>query len=165
MAQALRALDRPVAWVRLDTSDRAAGRLVVYLEAAVAARYPAVAGRASAAMRDGAPPDEAAALLAEGLAGSDLVLVCDDVERVRPSAPAMAVLSAVARHLPAGTNLVLVSRHAVALTSMATQDLGRTGVLDAERCRSGRSRPARPWNAAGSRRSTSRTRCAPRAGG
>ena len=132
VAQALRALDRPAAWVRLDTSDRAAGRLVVYLEAAAAARYPAVAGRASAAMRDGAPPDEAAALLAEGLAGSDLVLVCDDVDRVRPSAPAMAALSAVARHLPAGTNLVLVSRHAVALTSMATQDLGRTGVLDAD---------------------------------
>jgi DNA-binding SARP family transcriptional activator len=131
VAQALRSVERPVAWVRLDTSDRAAGRLVVYLEAAAAARHPAVAGRASAAMRDGAPPDEAAALLAEGLAGSDLVLVCDDVDRVRPSAPAMAALSAVARHLPAGTNLVLVSRHAVALTSMATQDLGRTGVLDA----------------------------------
>ena len=135
VAQALRALDRPVAWVRLDPSDRAAGRLVVYLEAAAAAGHPAVADRASGAMRDGAPPDEAAALLAEGLAGSDLVLVCDDVERVRPSAPAMAVLSAVARHLPAGTNLVLISRRGVPLTAMATQDLGRTAVLDAESLR------------------------------
>jgi DNA-binding SARP family transcriptional activator len=144
LAQALRSVARPVAWVRLDTSDRAAGRLVVYLEAAAQARYPAVAGRASAAMRDGAPPDEAAALLAEGLAGSELVLVCDDVDRVRPSAQAVAVLSAVARHLPAGANLVLVSRHAVALTSTATQDLGRTGVLDADslRFRTGEARAA-----------------------
>jgi DNA-binding SARP family transcriptional activator len=135
VAQALRALGRPVAWVRLDPSDRAAGRLVVYLESAAAGRHPAVTGLASGAMRDGAPPDEAAAMLAEGLADSDLVLVCDDVERVGPSAPAIAVLSAVARHLPAGTNLVLVSRHAVPLTPMATQDLGRTAVLDAESLR------------------------------
>jgi LuxR family transcriptional regulator, maltose regulon positive regulatory protein len=132
VAQALGSLGRPVAWVRLDASDRSAGRLVVYLEAAAAERHPPAAGRATAAMRDGAPPDEAAALLSESLTGSDVVLVCDDVERVESSAPAMAVLSAVARYLPTGTNLVLISRHAIALTSMATHDLGRTGVLDAE---------------------------------
>ncbi|WP_433782121.1 winged helix-turn-helix domain-containing protein [Actinomycetospora sp. CA-101289] len=144
VAQALRARGRPVAWVRLDTSDRAAGRLVVYLEAAIARHHPAVAGRASAALRDGAPTTDAAALLVEDLAGSGLVVVCDNVERVGTSRPAMAVLSAVARYLPAGTNLVLVSRHPVALTSMATHELGRTGVLDAEllRFRAGEARTA-----------------------
>ncbi|WP_433025794.1 hypothetical protein [Actinomycetospora sp. CA-053990] len=135
VAQALRALGRPAAWVRLDDSDGSAGRLVVYLEAAIGRHHPAVAGRASAALRDGAPTTDSAALLVEDLAGTDLVLVCDNVERVGTSAAAMAVLSAVARYLPAGTNLVLISRHPVALTSMATHELGRTGVLDAEELR------------------------------
>ena len=135
VAQALRALGRPAAWVRLDDSDGSAGRLVVYLEAAIGRHHPTVAGRASAALRDGAPTTDSAALLVEDLAGSDLVVVCDNVERVGSSAAAMAVLSAVARYLPAGTNLVLISRRPVALTSMATHELGRTGVLDAEELR------------------------------
>ena len=40
------------------------------------------AGRATDALRDGAPPTEAAALLTESLDGAGLVLVCDNVERV-----------------------------------------------------------------------------------
>ncbi len=132
VAQALRALGRGVAWVRLDSSDRAAGRLLVYLEAAIETCCPAAAGRATAALREGAPPTEAAALLAESLEGADVVVVCDNVERVGTSEDAMAVLSALARYLPGGTNLVLVSRRSVALTSMATDELGRTGVLDAD---------------------------------
>ena len=132
VAQALRATGRRVAWLRLDLSDRAEGRLLVYLEAAVEASWPGAAGRATDALRDGAPPTEAAALLTESLAGAGLVLVCDNAERVEASAPAMAVLSAVARYLPGATNLVLISRRSVALTSMATDELGRTGVLDAE---------------------------------
>jgi LuxR family maltose regulon positive regulatory protein len=81
VAQALRTLGRRVGWVRLDTSDRAAGRLLVYLEAAAEASWPAAGGRATRALRDGAPPTEAAALLAESLDGAGLVLVCDNVER------------------------------------------------------------------------------------
>src|SRR3954463_4842920 len=69
VAQALRALGRPAAWVRLDDSDGSAGRLVVYLEAAIGRHHPAVAGRASAALRDGAPTTDSAALLVEDLAG------------------------------------------------------------------------------------------------
>lgn len=132
VAQALHGLDRPVAWLSLDGTERAPGRLLVYLEAAVEPHVPAAGQVASDALRDGIEFGEAAGLLAESLQGSGLVLVCDNVERVTVDEGSVDVLSALARYLPADVNLVLISRTGVPLEFGSIGGRSRVGELGEE---------------------------------
>ena len=50
VSQALPLLERRVAWLTLDDTDAAAGRLVTYLEAALAAEVESAAGVATQAL-------------------------------------------------------------------------------------------------------------------
>jgi DNA-binding SARP family transcriptional activator len=129
VAQALRDLDRPVTWLALDGTEQAAGRLLVYLEAALGRHVPEARQAATDALSSSIHTGEAAALLAESLRGSGLVLVCDNVERVIPDVGSVVVLSALARYLPSGVNLVLVSRAGVPLDCGSTSELARVGEL------------------------------------
>ncbi len=115
VAGALAGLGRPVAWLSLDGAESAPGRLLLYLEAAVVPDAPEAKGAATDALAAGLPVSEAAGLLAESLYGSGLILVCDNVERVADSVPAMATLSSLARYVPDGVGLVLISRVALPL--------------------------------------------------
>ncbi|ANS32298.1 transcriptional regulator domain-containing protein (plasmid) [Rhodococcus opacus] len=126
---ALDDIGRPVAWLSLDGTEAAAGRLLLYLEAAVSPHAPDAEGAATDALAAGLPLGEAAGLLAESLHGSGLVLVCDNVERVVESATAMAVLSALVRYIPPEVGLVLVSRVAVPLDASATCEMDRIGEI------------------------------------
>src|SRR5690348_554752 len=65
--QALPGLGREVAWLTLDDTDAAAGRLVTYLEAALAVHVPTTRGVAGAALAARLPHTEAAGLLAEAV--------------------------------------------------------------------------------------------------
>lgn len=118
---AVQGMDRPVAWLTLDGTEQAAGRLLVYLEAAVGALFPAAADVASDALSGSLQIGEAAGLLAESLQGSGMVVVCDNVERVAGDAGCVAVISAFAKYLPSDVNLVLISREDLHL------DLGSVG--------------------------------------
>ncbi|MFD7445113.1 BTAD domain-containing putative transcriptional regulator [Streptomyces sp. NPDC059909] len=129
VALAVRDLDRPVAWLSLDGTEQAAGRLLVYLEAAVEGAVPSAADVASDALRSSLHIGEAAGLLAESLQGSRLVLVCDNVERIAPDEACISVLSSFARYLPSGVNLVLVSRVDVRLDTGSTSERDRVGEL------------------------------------
>jgi DNA-binding SARP family transcriptional activator len=120
IAAALRDSGRPVAWISLDSSERAAGRLLLYLEAGVSRHAPEAEGVATDALAAGLPVAEAAGLLAESLHGSNIVLVCDNVERISRSRTAIAALTALARYVPAGVALVLVSRERLPLPLNAT---------------------------------------------
>nr|QIY66171.1 transcriptional regulator [Streptomyces sp. RPA4-2] len=132
VALALRDLERPVAWLSLDGTEQAPGRLLVYLEAAVEP-YVAAAGRvASDALRSGIQIGEAAGLLAESLQDSRLVLVCDNVERITADEGSVVVLSALARYLPADVTLVLISRTSVPLDIGSISDMARVGELGEE---------------------------------
>ncbi|MGW1544104.1 BTAD domain-containing putative transcriptional regulator [Streptomyces sp. NPDC002309] len=122
-------LDRPVAWLTLDGTEQAAGRLLVYLEAAVEGAVPSAANVASDALSNSLHIGEAAGLLAESLQGSRLVLVCDNVERIAPDETCVAVLSFFARYLPSGVNLVLISRIDVRLDWGSTSAHDRVGEL------------------------------------
>src|SRR3954465_4756853 len=93
---------RPLAWLSVDRTDVAAGRLVTYLEAALACRIPHVAGAATAALEAGIPHAEATGLLAEALGDEPLVLVLDDLERLGDDPDAWAVIEAFLRYAPAG---------------------------------------------------------------
>ncbi|WP_432854673.1 BTAD domain-containing putative transcriptional regulator [Amycolatopsis sp. CA-161197] len=129
VALALRDLDRPVAWLSLDGTESAAGRFLLYLEAAVTPHAPEASGAATDALAAGILVGEAAGLLAESLHGTGIVLVCDNAERVCGSDEALAVLSALARYAPADVGVILISRTALPLDTGSTGELGRIAEL------------------------------------
>lgn len=114
VTDALAALDRPVAWLSLDSTERAPGRLLVHLQQATAVVVPEVAATAEEALAAGVPHVEVAGALA-GLLQGELVVVLDEVEHLADDEPALAVLSAFIRSLPAGARIVLISRRDVGL--------------------------------------------------
>ena len=106
-------LDQPVAWLTLDWSDTAPGRLVTYLEAALAAVVPRVGGIVRDALVARIPHPEAAGLLVEAAAGERLVLVVDELERLRDEPAAWSVIEALLRYAPSDMRFVLCSRRPV----------------------------------------------------
>jgi LuxR family transcriptional regulator, maltose regulon positive regulatory protein len=129
VAMALRDLGRPVAWLSLDGTESAAGRLLLYIEAAVTPHAPEAGTVATDALAAGILIGEAAGLLAESLQGTGLVLVCDNAERVIGSDQAVTVLSAIARYAPADVAIVLISRTALPLDTGSTGELNRVAEL------------------------------------
>ena len=129
VAMALRDLGRPVAWLSLDGTESAAGRLLLYIEAAVTPHAPGANGVATDALAAGILIGEATGLLAESLHGTGLVLVCDNAERIIDSEQALTVLSALARYAPADVGVVLISRTALPLDTGSTGELSRVAEL------------------------------------
>jgi LuxR family maltose regulon positive regulatory protein len=121
--QAAQAVGRPIAWLTIDDTDAAPGRLLTYLEAALAQESPGVADVATGALAAGIPHAEAAGLLAEATGGHPLVLVLDGLERLAGAAESLAVLAAFVRYAPPTLRILLLSRVDLAL------DLG-TGMVD-----------------------------------
>jgi DNA-binding SARP family transcriptional activator len=119
VAMAAQSLDRPVAWLTLDWTDSAPGRLVTYLEAALAGPVPRVAAVATGALAARIPHSEAAGLLVEAVDPEPVVLVIDEVERIADSEDAWAVLEAVVRYAPAAMRVVLVSRRRLPAARLA----------------------------------------------
>src|SRR4051812_2913941 len=91
---------RHVAWLSVDRTDQAPGRLVTYLEAALARAVPRVDGLAPRALAAGFPHPEAAGLLADALGDDRVVFVLDELERLEQAAPAWAVIEAFLRYAP-----------------------------------------------------------------
>jgi DNA-binding SARP family transcriptional activator len=106
-------LDRPVAWLTLDWTDVAPGRLVTYLEAALAVVVPRLADVVRDALAARIPHPEAAGLLVEAAAGERLVLVVDELERLGEEPAAWSVIEALLRYAPPDMRLVLCSRRPV----------------------------------------------------
>jgi ATP/maltotriose-dependent transcriptional regulator MalT/DNA-binding SARP family transcriptional activator len=131
VAGAARRSRRSVAWLTLDRPDRAPGRLLTYLEAAIERRRPAVRGLATGALAAGIPHAEVAGLLAEasGGEGDALVLVLDELERLGEEPAAWGVIEALVRYAPTGTCLVLISRRAIPTELCALPSAAATAVL------------------------------------
>src|SRR6478735_5270189 len=110
VADASRKFDRPVAWLSVDATDAAPGRLVTYLEEALAQQVPAVRGVATGALAAGIPHAEAAGLLVDAAADADVVFVLDDLERLHGSPAAWEVIGSVVRYGPRSMRLILISR-------------------------------------------------------
>jgi DNA-binding SARP family transcriptional activator len=113
---ALALLTRPVAWLALDWSDAAPGRLVTYLEAALAQPIPRVAGTATDALAAGIPHAEAAGMLAEAVGSVPVILVLDELERLEEGTEAWEALGTLLRYAPSRMSTVLISRRAVPAT-------------------------------------------------
>ncbi|OBG28532.1 BTAD domain-containing putative transcriptional regulator [Mycobacterium sp. 852002-51057_SCH5723018] len=110
VAHASRTFGRLVAWLTVDATDAAPGRLLTYLEEALAARLPWVRGVATGALAAGIPHAEAAGLLAEAAADAEVVFVLDDLERLPRSSPAWEVIASILRYAPPSMRIVLISR-------------------------------------------------------
>jgi ATP/maltotriose-dependent transcriptional regulator MalT/DNA-binding SARP family transcriptional activator len=106
-------LTRPVAWLTLDWTDAAPGRLVTYLVAALAEPVPRVAGTATSALGVGIPHAEAAGMLVEAVGSAPVVLVLDELERLPEGGVAWEVIEALLRYAPATMSTVLISRRPV----------------------------------------------------
>src|SRR6185437_6396195 len=122
--QALPGPGRQVAWLTLDDTDAAAGRLVTYLEAALAAQVPATQGVATAALAARLPHSEAAGLLAEAVDETEVVLVIDELERIAHAPDALAVLGALVRYAPPALRIVMISRVEVDIALDSAAALG-----------------------------------------
>jgi DNA-binding SARP family transcriptional activator len=118
VAAAARRSKRAVAWLTVDRPDRAPGRLLTYLEAAVERSRPSAARVATEALAAGIPHAEAAGLLAEaiGSGGEPPVIVVDELERLGEAPEAWRVIEALVRYAPTGTCLVLISRRDIPTT-------------------------------------------------
>ena len=108
--QAAQRLQRELVWLDVDTTDTATGRLLVYLEAALALHVPQVARVATSALSAQIPHAEVAGLLAESIGDANVLIVLDDVERLASSSDALDVIASFARYLPPSARLVLASR-------------------------------------------------------
>jgi ATP/maltotriose-dependent transcriptional regulator MalT len=110
IVQVARRLQRSLVWLDLDTTDAATGRLLVYLEAALATRVSAAAGVATSALAAKIPHAEVAGLLAESIGETPLLIVLDDAERLAGAPEALDVLASFARYLPPSARLLISSR-------------------------------------------------------
>ncbi|MTD53276.1 BTAD domain-containing putative transcriptional regulator [Amycolatopsis pithecellobii] len=123
----------PVAWLTLDSSDQAPGRLLNYLEAALARVYPDLAGVAGCALAARTPHIDTAGLLADAIADRPVVLVLDQLERLADAPKALAIIAALARYAPRSLRLVLCSRRELTLDTPSTAawaDVIRVGEAD-----------------------------------
>jgi DNA-binding SARP family transcriptional activator len=102
-----------VAWLSVDRTDTAPGRLLTYLEATLANVVADVGTVATDAVALGLPHAEAAGLLAEALGDTEVVLVLDDLERLEDEDGAWAVIEGLLRYAPPGLRAVLLSRRDV----------------------------------------------------
>jgi DNA-binding SARP family transcriptional activator len=124
VTQALERIDRGVAWLTLDSTDAAAGRLVTYLETALASQVPQAHGVAGRALAAKLPHTEAAGLLAESVGDTPLLLVIDELERIADAREALAVIAALLRYAPPSLRVVLISRREVSIELDSAAALG-----------------------------------------
>jgi ATP/maltotriose-dependent transcriptional regulator MalT len=133
VAHASRRFNRPVAWLSIDATDAAPGRLVTYLEEALAQQLPSVRGIATGALAAGVPHAEAAGLLVDAAADAEVVFVLDDLERLHGSPPAWEVIGSVVRYGPPSMRLILISRRALGASMLSPAlgaELARVGDAD-----------------------------------
>jgi DNA-binding SARP family transcriptional activator/tetratricopeptide (TPR) repeat protein len=129
VVQAARAIERPVAWLTLDGTDAAPGRLVTYLEAALARRAPQVEGVGTGALARRIAHAEAAGLLAEAVGTVPVLLVIDELERLAEAPEALAALGGFVRYAPPTMRVVLVSRRELAVDMGNEATLGRVAAV------------------------------------
>ncbi|MDQ0380485.1 BTAD domain-containing putative transcriptional regulator [Amycolatopsis thermophila] len=114
VAQTVRGLGLPLCWLSVDTTEAATGRLLTYLEAALAVHVPSVAGLIRKALAAGLAHTEVAGMLAEAIGDRELLLVLDNMECLARVPASLAVVEAFLEYAPAGARVVLISRQELA---------------------------------------------------
>lgn len=118
MVAAVERMNSAVAWLTLDRTERHPGRLLAYLEAALARCVPAVAGVGTQALAAGTPHVEAAGLIAEALRDEPLVLVIDELNHLTGAESSLETLSSFIRWCPASCRLLIASRGIIQIDAL-----------------------------------------------
>ena len=121
--------DRPLAWLTVDSTETAPGRLVTYLEAALASVVPDARGVGTRALSEGAPHVEAAGLLADSVGDVPVLLVIDELDRLAAAPQALEVVGALLRYAPAAMRAICISRVALEIDLGSTERATRVGCL------------------------------------
>lgn len=127
--EAVRATARPLAWLTLDSTEAAPGRLLMYLEESLTRVLPELAPVATQALAADIAHVEAAGLLAEAVGASEVTLVVDELEKIADSDSARATLAAFLRYAPPTLHSILISRRPVQLRLGSARDLGGVGTV------------------------------------
>lgn len=117
VVQACQAGTTPVAWLTLDRADSAPGRLLLYIEAALATQVETVRGLVNGLLAARLPHDEAAGLLVDATSEIPLILVIDGLEHLVESPGGLAVIEAIVRYAPSSLTVVLLSRSDIPIDS------------------------------------------------
>lgn len=115
VAQTSHRLGLPICWLSVDTTEVATGRLLTYLEAALAVQVPATKGLVRKALATGLAHTEVAGMLADSIDERALLLVLDNMECLASAPKSLAVIEAFLEYAPSNTRIVLVSRQELAL--------------------------------------------------
>ena len=127
--ESVRRTGRPLAWLTLDTTERAPGRLLMYLEESLARVLPDLPPVATQALAADIAHVEAAGLLAEAVGTREVTLVVDELEKIADSDSARATLAAFLRYASPTLHSVLISRRPVQLRLGSARDLGGVGTV------------------------------------
>jgi DNA-binding SARP family transcriptional activator len=114
VAQAVEALEWPVAWLTLDEWHRSPGRLLDELSLSLEPIAPGLRGELTGTRTDDAPLRVAAAV-GSFLHRREAVLVMDDCHQVKDEPDAVDVIAALIRRGAPGLRVVLVGRAAIPL--------------------------------------------------
>lgn len=129
VSSAIQRIGTPVAWLTIDRTDRTPGRLLVYLEAALAQQYPQLRGLATRALAAGLAHEEAAGMLAEAASDNRLILVVDDLERLGFERPAWSVLDSFMRYASPAIRFLLLSRVQIPTSACQLPGAGEVAIL------------------------------------
>jgi DNA-binding SARP family transcriptional activator len=129
VADAVGSLASPTAWITLDATDAAPGRLLLELERTLHQALPELPPVATQALAAKVPHIEAAAYLAAAIAGRPVVIVLDEVEKLADAEPARVALSAFVRALDPAARVVLISRRDMSLHLGGTREVGGVGYV------------------------------------
>ncbi|MDA0637744.1 BTAD domain-containing putative transcriptional regulator, partial [Nonomuraea sp. MCN248] len=100
----------PLAWLTLDAGDRSPSRLMIYLAKALAEVNPEAPRTVETALEEGFPAEEVAAMLAESVHDTSLLLVLDDCEWLVAADEALAALGVFLDYLPPNVRTIIMSR-------------------------------------------------------
>jgi len=117
VVQACQSEDIPVAWLTLDQADSAPGRLLLYIEAAIAEHVESVRGLVQGVLTARITHAEAAGLLVDATNDFPLILVIDGLEHLSESPGGLSVVEALVRYAPRSLKIVLLSRSDIAIDS------------------------------------------------
>lgn len=124
------AQSRPVAWLTVDVTDAAPGRLLTYLEASLAKVSQQPLQIVEEAMARRIPHAETAGILAESVAGTGTILVIDDADRIAHCPEALEVLTSVARYLPDDCHLIVITQVDLLLNVNRTSALAEASAIE-----------------------------------
>ncbi|WP_157260855.1 BTAD domain-containing putative transcriptional regulator [Patulibacter minatonensis] len=127
VADAVASTGRATAWLTLDATDTAPGRLLLHLQRALSGALPGLPAVADEALAADVPHVEVAGRVSAAVGSDPVTLVLDEVERLGDAESARAVLASFLRGIGPAVQVVLISRRDVPLALGSARAVGGVG--------------------------------------